>query len=333
MAAATLLSTPSDAQAQRRVAVPRPAVVRPSVVVRSPVVVRSRPTVFVGGYYYPSLYRAGLHYGGYSNFGVSFSFGYGPYYAGYYRPYYGYYGPHYGYLGAYYGWPYSYGYPYPYYGAYGYGLIGQVRTQVAPRQTEVFVDGYYAGTVDDFDGTFQRLQIEPGDHAIELYLAGHRPHQQRVYVQPGRTFNIRHAMEPLAPGEPEPARPAGSPLPPAGTRYPPPPTPGPGGATPDPGQGPIARIEPRIAEPGSRSPAPAAQGFGQLSLRVQPVDAEVIIDGEKWEGTLNGERLELQLGTGLHRLEIRKQGYRNYFTDVTILNGQTRTLNVALTRN
>jgi hypothetical protein len=206
-----------------------------------------------------------------------------------------------------------------------------VRTQVAPRQTEVFVDGYYAGSVDDFDGTFQRLHVEPGDHNIELYLPGHRPYQQRVYVQPGRTFNIRHTMEPLAPGEAEPARPAGAPLP----QYQGPGTPNPGPGTRDPGSapGPAGRRDPRTPDAGIQVAGPAAQGFGQLSLRVQPVDAEVIIDGEKWEGTLNGERLEVQLGTGLHRLEIRKEGYRNYFTDVTILNGQARTLNVALTRN
>jgi hypothetical protein len=31
-----------------------------------------------------------------------------------------------------------------------------------PRDAEVYVDGYYAGTVDDFDGTFQRLHIDTG---------------------------------------------------------------------------------------------------------------------------------------------------------------------------
>jgi hypothetical protein len=331
IAATVLVTLPSHAEAQRRVAVPRRA-----VVVRSPVVVRTRPTTFVGGYYYPNLYRTSLAYGygGYAGFGVSFSYGYGgyygygPYYAGYYRPYYaGYYGPY-------------YGGPYPYYPYGAYDVSGNVRTQVAPRQTEVFIDGYYAGTVDDFDGTFQRLNIEPGDHDVELYLPGHRPYQVSVYVQPGRTFNIRHTMEPLAPGEAEPARPAGAPLPPGGT-----PDPGQGargpardprvaGPAPQP-SGPESRApvpESRAPVPGSRAAGPVAQGFGQLSLRVQPADAEVLIDGEKWEGGLDAERLAVQLGSGLHRLEIRKDGYRNYFTDITIGNGQTRTLNVVLTR-
>ena len=295
---------PPSAEAQRR------AIRRPAIVVRPSVIVRTRPTVFLGGFYYPSLYRANLYYG------------YGGYYRGYYRPYY---------AGRY-----DQG---PYYG-YRYDLSGTVRTQVAPRQTEVFIDGYYAGTVDDFDGVFQRLQIEPGDHDIALYLPGHRPYQQRVYVQPGRTFNIRHTMEPLAPGEPEPARPAGAPLASGGARDPGLGTRDPGIGTRNPGQGPVA--DPRAGGPGSRGPGPgpgvgvanpAAQGFGQLSLRVQPGDAEVLIDGEQWEGAAAAERLDVQLAAGLHRLEIRKEGYRSYFTDVTIANGQSRALNVALTRN
>jgi hypothetical protein len=38
----------------------------------------------------------------------------------------------------------------PRYGFYdGYGASGAIRIQAKPRETEVFVDGYYAGTVDD----------------------------------------------------------------------------------------------------------------------------------------------------------------------------------------
>jgi hypothetical protein len=40
----------------------------------------------------------------------------------------------------------------------------------------------------------------------------------------------------------------------------------------------------------------------------------------------------VQLGAGTHRLEIRKQGYRTYFTDITIRGNDTTTLNVALTK-
>src|SRR5688500_19676985 len=82
-----------------------------------------------------------------------------------------------------------------------------MRLQVTPRDADVFVDGYYAGKVDEFDGTFQRLRVEPGEHEIQLFVPGHRIYTQKVYLQPGNTFNVRHTMVRLAPGEAEPERP------------------------------------------------------------------------------------------------------------------------------
>ena len=163
----------SAADAQVRVARPRAVVGRPLVV--------ARPTVFVGGYYYPSLYRASLSYDPWGP-------GWGPvlrflwvglrlWRAGLRRYY-----------------------QYPIYGG-RYDNSGSVRLQVSPSDAEVFVDGYFAGRVDDFDGVFQRLNIAPGEHEIQVYLAGYRPFTQRFYLQPGKSFNIKHAMEPLGPGE------------------------------------------------------------------------------------------------------------------------------------
>ncbi len=98
-------------------------------------------------------------------------------------------------------------------GAYGavYDRGASLRVQVMPRDTEVFVNGYYAGIVDDFDGTFQRLHLPPGEHDIQLYTPGHRLVERKIFLQPGGTFRIRHTMEPLHPGEATPARPSGRP--------------------------------------------------------------------------------------------------------------------------
>ena len=102
----------------------------------------------------------------------------------------------------------------PWYPPFAYGRpYSSLRLQIAPRETEVYVDGYYAGVVDDFDGAFQRLHIEPGQHTIQLYLTGHRTAEQQIYLQPGGTFRIRHTMEPLAAGEAAPARPSPPPRP------------------------------------------------------------------------------------------------------------------------
>jgi hypothetical protein len=101
-----------------------------------------------------------------------------------------------------YGSPYSgrvYGYraPAPAYDSYVY--YGDVRLQVHPRDAAVYVDGYYAGVVDNFDGVFQRLTLEAGPHRIELEAPGFEPQSYDVYVDPTRTVNLRSDMRP-APG-------------------------------------------------------------------------------------------------------------------------------------
>jgi hypothetical protein len=76
-----------------------------------------------------------------------------------------------------------------------------VKTEIRPKQAEVYVDGYYAGVADDFDGAFHRLHTSPGGHAVTLRLEGYRTVTQNVYVRPGSTFKLKETMERLAPGE------------------------------------------------------------------------------------------------------------------------------------
>ncbi|MBS1818191.1 MAG: PEGA domain-containing protein [Acidobacteria bacterium] len=91
-----------------------------------------------------------------------------------------------------YGSPWSgrvYGYRAPYsYGARIY--YGDVRLLVQPRDAAVYVDGYYAGIVDNFDGVFQRLTLEVGPHTIELDAPGLEPRFYDIYVDPARTTTI-----------------------------------------------------------------------------------------------------------------------------------------------
>ena len=193
-----------------------------------------------------------------------------------------------------------------------------MRLQVRPRETQVFVDGYFAGIVDNFDGTFQRLHLEAGQHTIQLFLPGHRIYSQDVYLQPGNTFAVRHTMESLGAGEAEPDRPSGAArVPRAAARGPGPP------------------LAPASADPST----PSQQGgdsrtrtdsYGAIRIRVQPADGLVFIDGERWNGG-NTDDLEVQLATGHHTIEVRKAGYRGYLTEVTVNGGETTRLNIALT--
>ena len=96
--------------------------------------------------------------------------------------------------------------PYP----YGYHPVApdsSVRLDVKPKKAEVYVDGFYAGIVDDFDGTFQRLRVEPGEHEIELWLDGYGPCRQKVYLTPDNTFKhqvLDGAARRRQPQEPKP---------------------------------------------------------------------------------------------------------------------------------
>ncbi len=122
----------------------------------------------------------------------SYGYGYRPYTRSYVLPYgwrpYGY-RPGWN-LNLYFGPAYGYGYP----GGYGYysilpgQLYGSLRIVDAPRDAQVFVDGYYAGIVDDYDGVFQHLNLEAGPHHIEVELAGYPPIAFDVQIEPGRTI-------------------------------------------------------------------------------------------------------------------------------------------------
>ena len=106
-------------------------------------------------------------------------------------------------LGYFYYDPYSW-YPYDNYNyrfrGYGYGYpTGELRLQVRPRHAEVFVDGYFAGRVDDFDGFVQSLTLEEGPYSIELVAPGYEPLIFNVRIQPGRKITYRGDLRPLRP--------------------------------------------------------------------------------------------------------------------------------------
>jgi hypothetical protein len=91
-------------------------------------------------------------------------------------------------------------YPYADY-SYGWNLDSGVKVKVEPKNAQVFVDGYYAGQVDQFDGVFQSLHVTPGGHTIALYLDGYRTVSRTIYAGPGATVTVTDEMRPLAAGE------------------------------------------------------------------------------------------------------------------------------------
>ena len=118
------------------------------------------------GYYYPWWWfgGAGLYgsYWGYNYYGYPGYYGSGGYY-GYSDPWFG-------------GYPDAQD-PMPSGGATGGGWVdeGTLKLKIKPNTAEVYVDGFYVGVVDDFDGMFQKLHIESGAHRIEVRAEGYEP--------------------------------------------------------------------------------------------------------------------------------------------------------------
>jgi hypothetical protein len=132
---------------------------------------------------------------------------YGP--RSYYRPYV--FRPRYSVgFGIYLGYPvpYTYSYPYPI-AVYGYGAprsevmvapgstsYGGVALEITPADADVYVDGQYAGRVQDFDGTTQPLTLTPGTHRIEVQAQGYEPLSVDVGIQPGQVIPYRGDLRP-----------------------------------------------------------------------------------------------------------------------------------------
>jgi hypothetical protein len=295
---------PADAAAQRR------GGSRPAPRVRTSVVVSAG---FYRPYYYYRPYYSSFFYGGF------YSPYYGPFYAGW-DPFY-----------AQYPYPYPYAYPRRYYS----GNWASARLEVKPRDAQVYLDGYFVGIVDQFDGVFQRLDLPTGEHELTVYLKGYRPYRERTLFRPGESYHFKAILEPLPAGtadEPPPQASGADPYrdprdPYARNPYgrnpgddpnrPPPPQPGDRGRTMPPDR------------PGDRR-GPESSSFGTLNLRVQPGDATVIIDGERWDSPEGGTRLSVQLAAGPHRIEVRKDGFKPYVSTVQIRSGEAQALNISL---
>ena len=94
----------------------------------------------------------------------------------------------------------------------GLSLDSDVKLKITPKNAQVFVDGYYAGEVDNFDGAFQRLHVTPGGHEITVYSDGYRTLSREIYAAPNSTVTFSDDLMPLAPGEvSEPPAPPQSP--------------------------------------------------------------------------------------------------------------------------
>ena len=151
---------------------------------------------FGSGYYYDPY--------GFYGYGYGPGYGYGNY--GFYSPYpYGFgmgYGLYSGFGWApYYGDPFGdpYGGGYGYYGgssvSYGRGEQGNLKLKVKPRSAKVYVDGYFVGYVEQFDGAFQKLALNTGRHKVEVKADGFESAEFDVLINPQQTVTFQGELK------------------------------------------------------------------------------------------------------------------------------------------
>ncbi|HSP06193.1 MAG TPA: PEGA domain-containing protein [Acidobacteriota bacterium] len=290
------------------------------------------------------------HGSGYYGHGYS-HYGHGYYGYGYSYPYYrGYYGWGLGFGWGGWGYPYSYyGYGYPYYG-YGYGYpysaatyygYGEVRTEVKPKSAQVFVDGGYVGVVDSFDGWWQRLNVERGDHRLVFRAPGFAPYVIDLRILPGTEYNVKYQMQP---GE---DRIAEQDMRPKNDDR--------GGYVPrnrsddryrdrdpysdrdegeDRGSDRDREYDPqrpseRYHLEGNMPAQEDRSGKREMTLQVQPSDATIYIDGTYY-GTSDGGNAQVMLTDGPHKIEVVRPGYETFEKNIQVGENFTSSMTIML---
>jgi len=79
------------------------------------------------------------------------------------------------------------------------GPKGGLKLKVSPKAAEVYVDNYYLGRVDDYNGAFQRLELPVGLHKIELRATGYESVNFEVKIEARDIVTYRGAMQSLQP--------------------------------------------------------------------------------------------------------------------------------------
>ena len=79
--------------------------------------------------------------------------------------------------------------------SYGRGEQGNLKLKVKPRAAKVYVDGYFVGTVDEFDGSFQKLALNSGRHKVEVKADGFETAEFDVLITPEQTVTFQGELK------------------------------------------------------------------------------------------------------------------------------------------
>ena len=206
------------------------------------------------------------------------------------------------------------------------GEWGIVKTDVQPEEAEVWLDGTYIGTADDFDGIPDFLYLRPGAYKVEFRLANYQPLSIDVSIARGEYLNFGKTLA-LEPGKSAlDAFPPDSKGMPHGRYF------GPDGkqvsaapgASLDDESGPGGIDESRDREARPRQSAVAGVDSGRLRFSVTPVDAAIYVD-DRYVGVgddLNGSPRGVIVAAGTRSVTVTRPGFKSKTVDVEARVGQ-----------
>jgi len=68
---------------------------------------------------------------------------------------------------------------------------GELKIAATPSRAAVFVDGQYAGHVDEFNGVGKAMLLTPGQHRLRIALPGYLPFDTMVDLRPQQKLKIQ----------------------------------------------------------------------------------------------------------------------------------------------
>ena len=83
---------------------------------------------------------------------------------------------------------------------------GSLVLDIEPAAAQVFVDGYYSGTAEDFGGKRGGAFLDSGAHAVELIAPGYQPAAFDVKIVANQAIAYKHQMQRIPLPAPQPSK-------------------------------------------------------------------------------------------------------------------------------
>ncbi len=204
------------------------------------------------------------------------------------------------------------------------GAWGIVKTDVEPKEAEVWLDGTYVGTSDDFGGSPDFLYLKPGSYKLEFRLENYQPLAADVSVASGEFVTLSRKLAI------EPGKNALDSFPPDSKGIPHGRFFGPGGkavsgrvAIDD--DAPMGIDDTRDRMPPRRSQdATVSRDRARLRFSVTPEDAAIYVD-DRYVGVgeeLNNSRRGVLANAGTHSVTVSRPGFKTKTVEVEAKVGQ-----------